>query len=430
MKNIFIKSTIILVIGGFFTKVLGLTIKIVLTRLIGTTGIGLYSMIIPTFLLINCIAQLGLSNALNVLISSNKYNNKNLLITSILISLSIDFILFILLLFLHNFISINLLHESKLSLGILSIGLVLPFITVSNCLRSYYFAKMKVMPHVITNIFEDLIKLILIVIGVPHLFKYGYSIVIAYIILCNILCELESILVFLILLPKFKCTKKDLTPNKKNIKDILGIAIPTTISRLIGTFGYFLEPIIITYVLLKIGYSNNYIVNEYGVINGYVMQLVLLPSFFTSAISQVLIPIISKNKDKKEYVKSKMRLAISTSLLIGIPCTIIFILFPDKLLNLFFNTNKGIHYIKVVSPICLLHYIQSPLSSFLQAMNKAKIAMKSTLYGMIIRTITLFTFSYLKIGLWSLIISISINIIFVTSYDLYNVKKTIKNILN
>ena len=430
MKNIFIKSTIILVIGGFFTKVLGLTIKIVLTRMIGTTGIGLYSMIIPTFLLINCISQLGLTNALNVLISSNKYNNKNLIGTSIFISLTIDFILFIILLLLHNFISSNLLHESKLSLGILSIGFVLPFITISNILRSYYFAKVRIIPHVITTIFEDLIKLIVIIVGIPHLLKYGYSIVIAYIILCNILCELESILVFLILLPKFKCTKKDLTPNFKNIKDLFSIASPTTISRLIGTLGYFLEPIIITYVLLKIGYSNSYIVNEYGIINGYVIQLVLLPSFFTSAISQVLIPIISKNKEKKEYVRSKMIQAISISLLIGIPCTIIFMLFPDRLLKLFFNTNKGVNYIRVIAPICLLHYIQSPLSSFLQAMKKAKIAMRSTLYGMIIRAIILFTFSYLKIGLWSLIISIGTNIIFVTLYDLYNVKKTIKNILN
>ena len=47
MKNKFIKSTLILIIGGFFTKLLGLTIKIVLTRLIGTTGIGFYSMIMP-----------------------------------------------------------------------------------------------------------------------------------------------------------------------------------------------------------------------------------------------------------------------------------------------------------------------------------------------------------------------------------------------
>ena len=55
-------------------KASGMGIKIVLTRLIGTEGIGLYSMIMPTFLLLNSIAQLGLPTALNILISTNKYN--------------------------------------------------------------------------------------------------------------------------------------------------------------------------------------------------------------------------------------------------------------------------------------------------------------------------------------------------------------------
>ena len=93
MKNKFIKSTLILIVGGFFTKILGLIIKIVLTRLIGTEGIGLYSMIMPTFLLLNSIAQLGLPTALNVLISNEKYNTKNLVSTALIISLSVDFLI-------------------------------------------------------------------------------------------------------------------------------------------------------------------------------------------------------------------------------------------------------------------------------------------------------------------------------------------------
>ena len=47
-KSKFVKSTIILIIGGFFTKLLSTLIKIVITRLIGPTGMGLYMMIIPT----------------------------------------------------------------------------------------------------------------------------------------------------------------------------------------------------------------------------------------------------------------------------------------------------------------------------------------------------------------------------------------------
>ena len=428
MKNRFIKSTLILIIGGFFTKTLGMVIKIVLTRLIGTEGIGLYSMIMPTLLLFISLSQLGLPTALNVLISSDRYNTKNLVFTSILISLLIDLTIIVFLSFSSSFLSINMLNDERLKLGLICIGFTLPFITISNCLRSYFFAKERMYPHVITNIIEDLVKLIFIIIGIPFFLNKGLNYAVAFVILANIFSELSSIIIFIFLIPNFKCSKKVLKPNKKNIKDLLKIAIPTTGSRLIGSIGYFLEPIIITFVLLKVGYTNKFIINEYGIINGYVMQLVLLPSFFTAAISQALIPIVSKNytKGNFKYIDKKIKQAIFFSLLIGIPATIIFELYPDVLLKLLFNTNKGITYIKVIAPICLLHYIQSPISSSLQAMNKAKISMIGTLIGMIFRTITLFIISFMKIGLWSLIIATSFNIIFVTLFDYYNVKKILK----
>ena len=428
MKNKFIKSTLILVIGGFFTKVLGMTIKIVLTRLIGTEGIGLYSMIMPTFLLLNSIAQLGLPTALNVLIASDKYNTKNLVFTAILISLSIDIMIMLFLIVSSTFLSNNLLNDARLSLGLLSIGFVLPFITISNCLRSYFFAKQRMYPHVITNIIEDLVKLIFVIIGIPFFSSKGIEYAIAFVILSNIFCELSSIIIFIFLIPSFKCKSKELKPNIKNIKELFKISLPTTGSRLIGAIGYFLEPIIITFVLLKIGYTNKFIVTEYGIINGYVMQLVLLPSFFTGAISQALIPIVSKNyvKGNYKYINKKIKQAIFFSLLIGIPATIVFELFPDVLLKLLFNTNKGVEYIKVIAPICLLHYIQSPISSSLQAMGSAKISMIGTLLGMILRTISLFIFSHLKIGLLSLLIASSIYIMFVSLFDLYNVRRILK----
>ena len=428
MKNKFIKSTLILVVGGFFTKVLGMLIKIVLTRLIGTEGIGLYSMIMPTFLLLNSIAQLGLPTALNVLIASDKYSTKNLVSTAIIISLSIDILIMLFLFVAANFLSTNLLNDSRLTLCLLSIGFVLPFITISNCLRSYFFGKQRMYPHVITNIIEDLVKLIIIIIGIPFFLSKGIEYAIAFVILSNIFCELSSIIIFIFLIPNFKCDKKELKPNKKNTKELLKIAIPTTGSRLIGNIGYFLEPIIITFVLLKVGYTNNFIVAEYGIINGYVMQLVLLPSFFTGAISQALIPIVSKNyvKGNYKYINKKIKQAIFFCLLIGIPATIVFELFPDILLKFLFNTNKGIEYIKVIAPICLLHYIQSPISSSLQAMGSAKKSMTGTLIGVILRTASLFIFSFLKIGLWSLLIATSVNIVFVTLYDLYSVRKILK----
>lgn len=426
-KNKFIKSTIILVIGGFFTKVLGMIIKIVTTRIVGTEGIGLYSLIMPTFMLLNSIAQLGLPTALNILIAKNNKSNKNLISTACLISLFIDLLIFIFLFIFGKGIAINLLNEKRCIYGVISIAFILPFISISNMLRSYFFAKQRMFPHVITNVLEDIVKLIFIIIGLPYFLKLGIEYAIAFIMITNIASELTSIIIFICLLPNFKMSKSELKPTKKTIKDLFSICIPTTGSRLIGNIGYFLEPIILTYVLLKIGYSNDFIINEYGIINGYVMPMILLPSFFTAALSNALIPIVSNHYEKGNfnYVKRKIKQAIFYSLMIGIPATIIFLAIPEIPLKYIYNTNLGINYIKFLAPICLLHYIQSPISSSLQAMGKAKISMKGTLYGVIIRTTLLFGLCHLKIGIWGLILATSANIIFVTLYDLYNVKRAL-----
>ena len=428
MKNKFIKSTIVLIIGGFFTKILGMIIKIVMTRIIGTEGIGIYSLINPTFMLLLALSQLGLPTALNVLIAKGK-NTKNLLSSAILISLFIDFIIFIFLFISSKYLATNLLSEKRAFLGLLSMGFIFPFISVSNMFRSYYFAKERMFPHVITNILEDIVKLLLLSFLLPKFLLKGIEYAIQFIVLTNIASELTSIIIFIFLFPKFSLNKKDIIPKKDTVKNLFGIALPTTGSRLIGSIGYFLEPIIMTYVLIKIGYDNSFIVNEYGIINGYVMPLILLPSFFTAAISQALIPNISKGYQNKNYsfINKRIKQAIYASLLIGVPATLIFTIIPEVPLKFIYNTNQGINYIKFLAPICLLHYIQSPLSSSLQAMNKAKISLKGTLYGMIIRSILLFLLSYLKIGMWGLILSISINIIFVTTYDYIKVKSIIKN---
>lgn len=425
-KSKFIKSTIILIIGGFITKILGMVIKIVMTRLIGTEGIGIYMLISPTFMLLISLAQLGFPIAISKIVAEDRVNNKNIVFSIIPVSLLINLIIIIFMLLASNYIASNLLHEPRSYYALICTGLVLPFISISSILRGYFFGKQKMIPHVVSNVTEDIIRLIVIAIGIPIFLTKGIEYAVAFIVLSNIISEITSIIVLFFFLPKnFKLEKKDFVPNSNNMKNIFRISIPTTGSRLIGNIGHFLEPIIVTTILLQIGYTNNFIVKEYGVINGYVMPLLLLPSFFTAAISQALIPIVSNNfaHQNIKYTKNKIKQACLISLLIGIPATVLFELFPSFFLNYIYNTNEGINYIRFLAPICLLHYIQAPIASSLQAMGKATDSMKGTLIGMILKTILLLILCYLKIGMWGLIIAVSFNIIFVTIYDLKKVQK-------
>ena len=430
MKNNFIKSTIILIFGGFITKILGMIIKIALTRAISTEGIGIYSLILPTFNLFITLCSLGLPVAISKLVSENKKNNKKIVLSTIPLMLIFNIILMLIIFIISPFLSKYLLNNSKTYYPLIAIGLTLPFICISSILKGYFFGKEKMFPATLSNIIEQIVRLILTITLIPNLMQKSLTSAITGVVLINILSEFSSIIILLIFIPKKEPLQ--LSYFKYDIpllKDLLSISIPTTGSRLIGSLSYFLEPIILTYVLIKTGYSNEYITIEYGIINGYVYPLLLLPSFFTLAISNALLPVISNNYSNKKYnyTKYKIKQAITLSLIIGIPCTILFMTIPEFFLSLIYNTTEGVNYIKIIAPIFILYYIQAPLTTSMQGMGLAKQAMYGTFIGSIIRTILLFTLSYLKIGMWGLIISSLANIIFITIHHLYYVVKKLKN---
>ena len=416
MKDTFFKSTIILLIGGLLTKVLGMIIKIIMARLIDTKGLGIYMLILPTFTLLISLSSFSFPLALSKLISEDKRNNKRLVFSNIPVLIFINILLIILIVILSPIISKYLLHNEDTYIAILSMSLVIPFTSISSICRSYFFGKQKMLPHVLSNIIEDLVRLIIMIIGIPLIKPYGIKYIITFLILSNIISEIISTIILIIFLPKnIHITKNDLKPNKTYIKETLHICIPNTTSKLIGSIGFFLEPIILTNLLLN-NYTNNYITTEYGIISGYVIPLILLPSFFTLALSQSILPVISKYsvQNNIKAIRKKTNLVILISILIGLPITIILLLKGEYLLNLIYHTNKGILYLKILAPICLLQYIQSPLSSILDALNKSKDNLKVTIISTIVRTLSLIIFY--KTGIYSLIISISLNIIITTFY--------------
>lgn len=428
MKNKFIKSTIILIIGGMITKILGMVIKIALTRTIGTEGISLYMLVLPTFNLFISLCNLGVPTAITKLVSERKRSSKKIILPTTTLVLIYNILLIIILLLISPTLANNLLHNTNTYYPLIAIGITLPFIAISSIVKGYFFGKEKVFPCSLSNIIEQLVRLLLTMFVVSHMMKHGLVIAVTAVVLINVISEFSSILILLLFLPKEKILIDDFHRDNYLLKEIFGISIPTTMARMIGSITYFFEPIILTNILKYVGYSNDFITLEYGIINGYVYPLLLLPSFFTMAISSAILPVVSNSYSNRNYsyTKLKIKQSIFYSLLIGIPCTLIFIFIPNMPLNLVYNTSLGLNYIPYIAPFFILHYIQAPLTSSLNGMGYSKEAMKGTLYGSLIKIISLILLSLCKIGLWSLPISSILNILIVTIHHMYYVNKYLK----
>lgn len=426
MKNKFIKSTLILLIGGIITKLLSFIIRIYFTRNIGS-GIEIYSLVMPTYSLLITITQLGFPLAISSIIAKGEKTGKNIASSIIPISILLNIFLILIVLLSANFLSNNLLHNKETYYPLLACSLVLPFISIASIIRGYFFGKQQMMPHTISNIIEQLFKLFIVIIVLPKLIKHGIIFAVTGYILISIISETISIIVFLLYLPKgFTIKKEDLKPDIGTIKDVLKIGIPSVSSRIIGNIGYFFEPIILTNLLLLNGFSNEYIISNYAIYNTYVIGLLVVPTYLLGAVATALLPELSKNINNIKKVKRIFYKVLTFSLIFGIGANIFLFFFSDEILSIVFNTTSGYTYIKFLCPFFILYYLEAPLSIVLTAFNKTKIVMRTTTIGIIFKLITLSILCFCNIGIYALIISEIVDILIVVLLNYKETKKLLK----
>ena len=430
-KDTFKTSIMILLIGGFITKILSFVIRVLYTRIIGEEGINLYTIVTPTFGLFITLAQFALPISISKLVSENRIRSKKIVFSTFFFILLFNLFLILFVLVTAPFIANNLLKQPTVTPLLYAMAFTLPFISITSILKGYFLGKLQVAPNTISNIFEQTVRILFLLFGLPLLVKKSILLGVISYILFNIITEIVSIFTFWCFLPKkISLHKEDIHPDQKIIKRVLKISVPSVSSRLIGNIAFFLEPIVLTNLLLFFGYSNSYILEEYASYNAYAIGLLTIPSFLVAAICQILIPEISKHHSQKNIlmIKRRIKQALSYSFIIGFFCSMFLFFFRDPLLNIIYNTTRGNEYIFALAPFFVLFYLEAPLSSTLQALDESKKAMQITLYGSILKLSTMAILCCFKIGLYALVFSEILNIFFVVSLNARNVHKTIKKI--
>ena len=128
------------------------------------------------------------------------------------------------------------------------------------------------------------------------------------------------------------------------MEPLLAMALPSSGSRLFGTFTWFLEPIIFLRALVD-GWSAAVAATSlYGIISGVLVPLLLFPAFIPYALSVVLVPAVSgaaaSNNMKK--LKERIHLALRLSALTGTFAAAVFFIHGQALLKSFSMSQKAL----------------------------------------------------------------------------------------
>lgn len=377
MKRKLINSFIILSGSTMITKVFSIMNRMLLSRLLDETGMALYILVIPTLSLCITLAQLSIPSAVFRLISHPNYSNKKVILSASIIC-SITCSLIVLVLFFGSPIISNIfLKESNAFFPLLSLIPFIPLAGISGIIKNYYLGKEDVWNLSIANFLEEAARIIFSYFMISYFKNQSITILVSIAMIAMSIGEITAILyLFIKLKRKPKKINLSLDSIKENFiyKDLMNIALPLTGSRLLHSLYNFIEPIILIYILTKIGINETTIHLDYAIISGYVINMLVTPTFFNNVILRLLVPILNRDiaYNKRNELQKHVLLGVLACLFISIPFTLLFYFFGDICLQIMYNTTEGYQYLKYMCIPFTLFYLQTPLSATLQALNKNK----------------------------------------------------------
>ncbi|RTR35435.1 stage V sporulation protein B [Robertmurraya yapensis] len=435
----FLKGTIILLVAGLVTRILGFINRIVLARLIGEEGVGLYMMVFPTLMLVIAITQLGLPVAISRSVAEAEAKGdfkkiKKILVVSLATTVSLSLIFTPALFFSAPYLSDILFTDDRTKWPLLAITPIIPIVAVSAVIRGYFQGRQNMKPAAYSQVIEQIVRIALIAVFTKMFLPYGIEYAAAGAMLAAVIGELLSMIYLFTafkMKKKFRVRKKffsQIKAGKSTFRELMGVSIPTLGSRLIGNLSWFFEPIVVSLSLAIAGIGTALATKQYGSLTGFAMPLLALPSFITYSLSTSLVPAISEahSKQDKGLIEYRLQQALRFVFLTGGLAIVIMYVLAEPLMEAMYGSASGFFFIKIMAPFYLLYYYQGPLQATLQALDLARAAMINSLVGSVVKLAVIFALaSQPSFGINGVALGIIVGIVLVTFLHFATVMKKI-----
>ena len=399
----------LVMILSMITKIISMASRIIMSRELGVEAVSLYSLVNPIFVFLITISTFSLPTTIATLVSKNPLKGKKIFITSLIIGIILNIFFIIIISFFSQYIAELLLHNYKTEPSIKLLALVVHLTTLSSIIKGYFMGKKELILTSESSLIEECSRLLSVILLIGFFKNFDDEIKSTFFILVMIIGEIIQTS-YLILSSGKKYIKniyklKDIFSSEDYIfNEVISLSLPLTLSRVVTSFSFMMEPIILTTLLFKQGYSSEEITLNYGILSSYVMPLLLFPGFFSLAVSNYLLPNLSSLIAKNKYSEGQKlfyKILIFTGIL-GLFFTLIFMFFGDKIIQIIYHVNYGNKEIKLLAFPFIIYYIETPINTAMHALNQSKIAFKSSLISSCVRVILLITlskfFSYLSVA--------------------------------
>lgn len=400
MASGFVKGTLILTIAGFIVKAIGSINWILLSRILGGEGIGIYQMAFPIYLLLLQVSSAGVPIAISILtaerLALNDYTGAKRVFNISFIMLTMTGLIASLAMYFGAdwLIASGIIQESRAYYSIIALAPAVFFVTWISCFRGYIQGYEMMTPTAISQIVEQLLRVIVMLGAASILLPYGLPAAAGGASLGAGIGAFGAFLVLLYYyykLPRESSTGESYNGPRESgqhvLKRLIWLALPISLSSIMLPLTANLDLLIVPHRLLAAGFPMNEVTELFGYLTGMAVPLINLATIITAAIATSIVPAISNAfaKQDRDGIYNRTASAMRLSFMATVPFTILLYVLASPTVTLIYNAPKAELATQITAFAIFFLGIHQVTTGILQGLGKPRIPVINMAIALIIK---------------------------------------------
>lgn len=373
-----LKGTVLLAFAGLIVKIIGAVYRIILARLIGVEGIGLYQMAYPVYLVFLSLSTAGIPIALSKLIAEKEVQKdyagvKLIFQAALILLLSLGITCSLMMGLSARWLAERVVADPRAVYAIWALAPAIFFMSLLAVFRGFFQGRREMGLSAVSQIIEQVIRVGVAIILAIFLVKEGVEYAAAGAAFGATMGGGASLL-YLSLIHLGSIRRVKIRTNWKNIKitikKIIRFALPISVAVILMPVLQTLDSIIVPIRLQSIGYTVKQATSMLGVL-GNSWAVLYLPTIVTGAIASNLVPAVASLNviGKRDSLKVKIENGIRLGVIWVLPMAVGLFWFGKSIFRILYGI-RGIEILSWLAPAIIFLGLEQITAGILQGLGK------------------------------------------------------------
>ena len=403
-KDKFLKGALILTIAGLLVKIIGSVNRILLSRMLGGEGIGLYQMAYPIYLLMLSVCSAGVPVAVSIIVAEkvakNDYIQAHRIFKVTLGLMAVFGLAFSLTLFglAGVLVDSGWIRDSRAYYALIVLPPAVFFSSILASFRGYFQGYQMMKPPAVSQILEQLVRVIAMIGLAYFLLPYGLE----YAAAGAAFGAVPGGLTGLIVLTWFyrrarKDWKKKIElqtdteeePIRTIAKRLVLLAIPVSCANLLIPIASSIDMLLVPNGLGRAGFGIEAATTLFGYLTGMAQPLMMMATIPSMSLAASLVPAVSEafTLQRNEEILQKTTSALKICMLVVIPASVGMWTLAAPISGVLYGTMKAAPVIAHLAPSIAFLGIFQVTTGALQGIGKTAIPMCNMLLGGVLKAV-------------------------------------------